>query len=344
MVQWATGNIGRRALRQVLEHPALELVGVHVFGTDKVGVDAGDLCGREPVGVLATDDPDTIFALDPDCVLYMPRELDVEMLCRILEHGIDVVSTTGLLHHPPSLDPGIRSRVESACATGGSSVHATGSSPGFITEVVPLALSSIQRRIDRIVIEEFADMSPRNSPELLFDIMGYGREPGPAEDGRVAHLRDSFGPSLRLLADAMQVPLDDVVADGEVAVAREATTIAAGTIGAGTVAAQRTTVTGRRDGRDFLQFRATWYVAQDLDPAWSLSPTGWRITVDGDAPLVVSMPFPFGLDEMAEFSPGYTANRAVNSVAAVVAARPGIATTLDLPAIVPDLSEPVGEH
>jgi 4-hydroxy-tetrahydrodipicolinate reductase len=340
VVQWATGNIGMRSLRQVIEHPRLQLVGLFVYDRDKVGADAGELCGLGPIGVRATDDRDAIVGLAPDCVLHMARFADVDLLCHLLERGIDVVTTAGLFHHPAGIDPELRTRVEAACAAGGSTIHATGSSPGFITEAVPVALASIQRRIDRLLVEEYADMSRRDSPELLFEIMGYGRPPGPSDDGRANHLRDSFGPSLRLLADAFATPLDEVVAAGEVAVAATTTSIAAGTVEAGTVAAQRTTVSGMRGGRAFLEFRATWYVTDQLEPAWSVSPTGWRITVDGDAPLAVDMPFPFGLEEMAERSPGYTANRAVNAVAVVCAAAPGIASTLDLPPIVPDLRPP----
>jgi 4-hydroxy-tetrahydrodipicolinate reductase len=36
-------------------------------------------------------------------------------------------------------------------------------------------------------------------------------------------------------------------------------------------------------------------------------------------------------------SPGYTANRAVNAVAVVCAAPPGIRTTIDLPQVVAEL-------
>ncbi len=68
---------------------------------------------------------------------------------------------------------------------------------------------------------------------------------------------------------------------------------------------------------------------------WSLSPTGWRVSVEGDAPLEVEMPFPFPIEEMAERSPGYTANRAVNAVPVVCAAAPGIRTIIDLPMIIP---------
>jgi 4-hydroxy-tetrahydrodipicolinate reductase len=37
---------------------------------------------------------------------------------------------------------------------------------------------------------------------------------------------------------------------------------------------------------------------------------------------------------MADISPGYTAHRAVNAVAPVCAAPPGIRTTLDLPQVI----------
>ncbi len=58
VVQWATGNIGTRSLRAVIEHPSLELVGVYVHSEDKAGRDAGELCGLDPVGVVATNDVD----------------------------------------------------------------------------------------------------------------------------------------------------------------------------------------------------------------------------------------------------------------------------------------------
>ena len=63
VVQWATGNIGTRALRAVIEHPDLALAGLYVHSPEKVGTDAGELCGLGPTGVLATGDIDEIVAL-----------------------------------------------------------------------------------------------------------------------------------------------------------------------------------------------------------------------------------------------------------------------------------------
>jgi hypothetical protein len=337
VVQWATGNIGTRALRSVIEHPTLDLAGVWVHSPDKAGRDAGDLCGLDAIGVAATNDIEDVVALGADCVLYMPRALDAAEVCRLLASGANVVTTRGEFHHPASMDPGLRQRVEDACAAGGTSIHSTGSSPGFISEAVPLVLTSIQRRLDQLTIDEFADLSQRPSPDLLFNIMGFGRAPAAFDEGRLSHGRTSFGPSLRLVADTLGLPLDDVEASGEVALAAHTVEMAAGTLEAGTVAAQRLTVAGIRNGRALLRFRAHWYCTTDLDPAWDLAATGWRVTVDGDAPLDVDLRFSVPIERMGDVSPGYTAHRAVNAVPVVCAGAPGIRTTVDLPQVVATL-------
>ncbi|MFF4467080.1 dihydrodipicolinate reductase [Streptomyces mirabilis] len=334
VVQWASGNIGSRALRAVLEHPDLTLAGLYAHTPDKAGRDAGELCGLGPTGVIATHDIDEIVALGADCVLYMPRACDMDEVCRLLASGANVVTTRGEFHRAASLDPAVRERVEAACESGKSSIHSTGSSPGFITEALPLALSSIQRRLDGLTIEEFADLSQRDSPGLLFDVMGFGKPPAEYDERRLSVVRDSFGPSLRMVADTLSIPLDSVEAEGEVATAPRPVHIAAGTLRPNTVAAQRITVSGLRGGGPLLRFRATWYCTTDLDRAWDVRATGWHITVDGDAPLDIDLRFPVPLDRMAAMSPSYTANRAVNAVPVLCEASPGIRSTADLPHIV----------
>jgi 2,4-diaminopentanoate dehydrogenase len=338
VVQWATGNIGSRSLRAVIDHPRLTLVGVWVSEPGKVGRDAGGLCGRGETGITTTGDLDEIVALRPDCVLYMQQGSDVDVLCELLESGGNVVTTTGIVHHPGSMDPTVRERLESACARGGSSIHSTGVSPGFISEALPIVLTSIQRRLDRLRIAEFADLSSRNSPTLLFDLMGFGQDPSTFDAGRWAHGAISFGPSLRLMGDALGLPLDTVESTGGLAVALGDTDIAAGTIRAGTTAGQRMTVVGRRNGEELITFSATWYCTTELDPLWDLREGGWRVTVDGDCPLDIDIRLSIPLERMAETTPGYTANRAVNSVPVVCEAAPGIRTTIDLPQVVADLS------
>jgi 2,4-diaminopentanoate dehydrogenase len=339
VVQWATGNIGAHALRAVLEHPELELVGVFVSAEEKEGRDAGDLCGAAATGVRATRDVAAIVALQPDCVLYLADRVDVDALCRLLEAGSNVVSTRSEFHNPARLPPETRRRLEAACAQGGSSLHSTGSSPGFITEALPLVLTSLQRRLDHLLIEEFADMSSRNSPEMIFDLMGFGRDPASFDPrGVEAHGGASFAGSLEVLAEALSLPLDSVTASGRVAAARHDVEIAAGLVRAGTVAAQRMQVDGNRDGRALLTFSATWYLTPDVEPAWDLRETGWHVLVRGDTPLDVDVRFPVPPDEWAATSPGLTAHRPVNAIPFVCAAEPGIRTIVDLPQVIATLS------
>jgi 4-hydroxy-tetrahydrodipicolinate reductase len=338
VVQWATGNIGTRSLRAVIDHPRLELVGLHVHSADKEGRDAGELCDRPATGVAATRDLEAVLALAPDCVLYMPQGCDYDEIAALLGAGINVVTTRGEFHHPGSMDPAAREKVEAAAASGGASIHSTGISPGFISEAMPIVLTSIQRRLDRLRIDEFADLSSRDSPELLFDLMGFGKDPSTFDPARWSHGAASFGPSLRLIGEAIGLPLDSVEATGAVAVANHDVEIAAGTIAAGAVAGQRMTVSGMRDGAPLLSFSATWYCSADIDADWDLRGGGWHVVVDGDCPLELEIKLAIPLERMAETTPGYTANRAVNAVAVVCAAPPGIRTTVELPHIITDLS------
>jgi 4-hydroxy-tetrahydrodipicolinate reductase len=285
--------------------------------------------------VLATDSPADIVNAAPDCVLYMPRMIDVDDLVALLAAGINVVSTRDeLFRDGEGLAPEDRARVLKACVEGNSSAYSTGSSPGFITEVLPYALLSLQRRVDSIAISEYADLSERNSPGLLFEVMGYGKQPS-TDSRRANHLLHSFGPSLRNLAEAAGLDVDEWSAFGEVAVTPDGARIVAGELAAGTVAAQRTRLVGTSGGREVITMNLTWYCTKEIEQDWDLGATGWRFVLRGDAPFDVGLPFPVTLEEMGATTPGYTANRPVNVVPWICAAPPGFVHDRDLPAITP---------
>jgi 4-hydroxy-tetrahydrodipicolinate reductase len=339
VAQWATGNIGRHALRSILRHPRMTLVGLYVHAESKAGRDAGELCDLPPAGIRATRSLDDILAAKPDCVLYMGRGCDFDELCRLLESGINVVTTRHEVANPRTMAPALRERVEAACRRGNASVHATGSSPGFITEAVPIVLTSIQRRLDAYRIFEYADLASRNSPDMLFNIIGFGQAPSPtANKARAAYQKHSFGAVLDLTAHGLGLAYDTIESIGESALAVRDTTIAAGTIKAGTVAAQRTVTTALRDGRELMKMTTTWHCTYDVDQQWDLRPDGWHIEVDGDAPFEVDLRFTIPDHRKAEATPGYTANRAVNAVPYVCDAPAGIRTAYDLPQIIADFS------
>jgi 4-hydroxy-tetrahydrodipicolinate reductase len=350
VIQWATGNTGQRALRQVIRHRSLDLVAVVVYDRAKEGVDAGELCGEGPIGVLATTDRDAVLKLEADCCIYMPRasgrdqtragltedEL-VDDVVALLGSGTNIVTTcTDLFARGVRLSGPNRARVREACEKGHASVWASGSDPGFITETLPLALLSVQRCVDLIEIEEFGDLSHRPSAHMVMEQMRFGKPLSEFDpDRRKNHLFGEYQPALSVLSDIGGFEIDEWTAEGGVAAAKQDMTIVAGGIEAGTAAAQRIIINGRSGGVDRIRFTQYGFVAIDVQPDWDLRPTGWRIRIHGDAPFDLSMPFPVPVDDLASFVPAYNANGPVNAIPYVCAARPGILTAEDLPHILP---------
>ena len=95
-MQWATGGVGVAAIKGVLEHPDLELVGCWVHSQDKAGKDVGELIGTEPLGVTATNSVDEILALDADAVIYAPLMPNPDEVAALLRSGKNVVTPVGL--------------------------------------------------------------------------------------------------------------------------------------------------------------------------------------------------------------------------------------------------------
>ena len=116
---WATGGVGKYAIRTIADRPNLDLVGVWVHSDNKNGKDAGELAGIDPLGVRATQDESEILGGDADCVVYAapapPRMKEaIGDLCRILAAGKNIVTTAipGLVYPRGSMPP--RSSTRSA--------------------------------------------------------------------------------------------------------------------------------------------------------------------------------------------------------------------------------------
>ena len=66
VIVWGTGFVGKAVLRDLLRHPAYDVVGVIVNDLAKDGKDAGEIAGLEPVGLLATRDAASVLARPAD--------------------------------------------------------------------------------------------------------------------------------------------------------------------------------------------------------------------------------------------------------------------------------------
>jgi 4-hydroxy-tetrahydrodipicolinate reductase len=336
---WGTGNVGMHSVRKVIEHPQFELVGVRVYSDAKLGRDAGELCGTHAAGVITTNSIEDIIAARPDCVVYLPDRSEIDVLCRLLESGINIATARFEFNRRDSIAPDIRESLEAACARGKASLYCSGSTPGWFTEVMPLVLSALERRLDCLTLTDYADMSSRNSPEMLFDLLKFGADPSSVDPNAPFGTAMSSPPTLSMAAEAMGLPVEEIVTSRQFAVARKREAIAAGTIEPGTIAALRMEIEGRRNGKPVIRRRSIWYVTRDIEPAWELRETGLHYRVEGDLPLDVMFTIPVSPEVYPSVSPGLTAHPVLNAIPYICEAPPGILQTPELPLVVGMLGE-----
>src|SRR4051812_38311238 len=160
VIQWSTGNVGHHALRLIARHPDLELVGLWVHSADKAGRDAGELAGIGPVGVTATNDAESLLALDADCICYTatadlrPQEA-IDDMARMAAAGKNIVSSSVVpLVYPPHVEPAMRGALEKACEDAAVSCFTSGIDPGWANDLLPLVVTGNCEYIDSVRMME----------------------------------------------------------------------------------------------------------------------------------------------------------------------------------------------
>lgn len=337
IVQWTTGNVGRRSLRAIVANPLLELVGCYAWSADKVGRDAGELAGIEPVGVAATDDVDALIALAPDCVSYNPLWPEVDTLVRLLERGINVSATAAFVTGH-GLGAEAMARIEDACQRGGSSIFGSGMNPGF-ANLLALVSAGICDRIDSISVLESVDSTGYGSAETEQSV-GYGAEiDDPDLPERVRRGSLVFGDAVHLMADALGIELSDVSCEAGFAVATQDLDLGYMQIREGCVAGVEASWKGLVDGRPVIDLRVRWRKGQHLEPDWEVE-HGYVVEIEGQpcvrTKLQIRPPRDFeakSFEDFMQLGMIITALPAVNAIPAVCAAAPGIRTYNDLPLI-----------
>ncbi|ORJ64050.1 NAD(P)H-dependent amine dehydrogenase family protein [Mycobacterium simiae] len=353
VVVWATGGIGSIAIRAIHRRPNLELAGVWVHSPDKAGKDAGELANGEPIGLQATNDAEALIDLKPDCVVYAASGPERDALAipdyvRLLEAGINVVTTsTTRLVNPHAYEPvHWRDQLAAAAKQGQVSLYASGIEPGFAADYLPLVLSTQSSTIEKIHAYEIGLYDDYGVPDIMSDALGFGRpldyQPWIGFPGAIA---GEWQGQIRLIGDALGVEVQEVREFFDRAVTNRALEVAMGTVEAGTCGALRMRATGVVDGREAIVIEHVTRLAHDVAPDW---PTGigdlsYRILISGDPDIDCTLaatlkdPQQAGVAGMTSGAGAMvaTAMRVVNAVPYVVAAPPGLLSSVDLPLTIP---------
>ena len=346
VIHCGTGVAGQQALRAILGNTTLELVGLLVHSPSREGKDAVELAGLSgpECEIKGQADFAAILGLDADVVCYMMLVPDIDQICTLLASGKNVVTTAGLMY-PSWNDVASNDLLQRACRKGRSSFYVTGINPGWVDEVLPLTMSGLCQRIKRIHIREYADCSRYPAPHII-NVMGFGKPLEDIKAGRLpdlAIMRDFFIQSVAALADELDLKLDEITESREFVMAPHAYDIKAGYIAKGTIAGQRWRWQGIAAGAAKIVQETFWITAFDLGEGWPASgqqqgDTQWQVTIEGTPSLRCTFEprHSFAKTALEQATPDYnpsglaTAMAAVNSLPAVVQARPGILGSSDL--------------
>ena len=342
-----TGKTGKEALRAIIRDPALQLEALVVTSPEKEGLDAGELCGLPPVGIIATRDLDAVVAMDLDCLSYggsvIGREDEaVAEMARFLERGVDVVTfALASMVYPAMSPPELASLVTTACAAGGSTFYASGMEPGWASFSMPYTLLSIAGEVHSYREEQHSLDMAAGYPikEVVFGSMGFGQPadsiPPRFVDGVCAKW---WVPNLHVIADALGVEIESTEFRWETQVTpHELDTVlgpvAAGTIGATFWELEATTTTGPAIFVDYVARVAREAPVPEHwpQPSAGLDKGGITYRVLGRPSFKIDVQAVQGADDGYVASLAMTALHTINAIPSVIDAPAGHVTPLDLP-------------
>jgi hypothetical protein len=345
-VVWSTGGVGSIAVDAIRRRPDLDLVGVWVHSHEKVGKDAGELAGGDPIGVAATNEADALIALKPDCVVYAASGPArdggaVPDYLRLLDAGINVVSTssTSLVYPPSYFAPDWLTRLEAAAKAGNASFYVSGIFPGFASDQLALLMTTQSKHIRTITATEIALNDHYPVADVMMDGMGFGRpldfEPMLKTPG---FIELAWKAPIHLIAQGLGVEVEEVRGTLDRELTDRDIEVAFGTIKAGTCGAVRTRAAGVVNGREAIVIEHIIRMARDVAPDWPTSEfdATYRVDIEGDPDVHCAM----NLGEAEGHGAGHaamaaTAMRVVNAIPYVVDAPPGLLSSLDIPTTLP---------
>lgn len=341
VIQWGTGQVGAGALRTIIEHPQLELVGVAAYSDSKHGVDAGSLCGLGPTGITATTDHSALLALDADCVNFnasaFTGDAVIDDLEAILLAGKNVASTAIL--KPSVNNPGcggdaaVVARLDAAAKRGGVSYLASGLDPGFATDVLPVVMTAMCSQIDHVRVIEAVDYSQCvfTNPEEVIAFMGFGK---PLLREVPKFIGDVWIPGMYSLADALGLVLEDINISAENAPLSQDYTVFDVALPKGSAGALRFEVEGVVRGGPSLYIEHVTRIDPHCGPAWAQPPNGasvgYYVDVGGDLSYRLSLEFAKRGGTVMEASCWATGARLVNAIPAICEAKSGLLAVVDI--------------
>ena len=344
VVVWGPGGLGTICVREMIQKQEFELAGVFAYSESKVGQDAGELVGLDPVGTDVVGEMQQALAIDCDCVIYLARDLGVynytDEILEILKAGRNVISVLPIQHLEfvgDTCDPEFTKKVAEACEAGQSTFHCTGIHPNFVADRLAVPLTGLCNHIEHYVVQENWDVAHISATQL--EVVGYGMSP--EEASKLPHVTAisenylkmkglSMGKAMGIDFDRVEIEHEFIPAEKDIAT--DHLSIKKGTVGR--VTHRHKAYINANDDKPFQVFEDHWCLTPEMYPEGITPDQYYVVTIEGRPSVKLTLDIQSSFDRDEHFvvegdpssAPGYyaTVSTCIHAVPKVVAAAPGV--------------------
>lgn len=321
VVQYGMGPIGRGIAEIVLEKENLALVGAIDIDPHLQGKDVGEVVkGGEKRGVEISEDAEAVLASSaPDIVLHATvssLERAAPQIRRVLEHGVDVVSTCEELAYPFYHHPQLSEEVDWLARQHQVTVLGTGVNPGFVMDKLVVTLMAACKKVEHVHVTREVDAALRREPLQCKVGAGLQRDQFDAlvAEGKIRHV--GLPESAAMIAHVLGLEPTEITETIDAVIADQDITTPFLTVKKGDVAGVEQVTEVMVGGEEKITLELRMYVG-----AKAAADT---IHIQGEPEIHMTIPRGIHGDVA-------TAAIVVNAIPAVLSAKPGLITMIDLP-------------
>jgi 4-hydroxy-tetrahydrodipicolinate reductase len=208
VMHFGLGPIGAAIVKQVASRPGFKIVGGIDIDPSKVGRDLGDVVGlSKRLGVKVSGDASkALKAAKPDVVMLCTSSSVKRVMPQIeaiLKSRTAIVSTTEELSYPFHTNVRYAKQIDSWAKKAKVGVLGTGVNPGFAMDALPIALTGVCERVERVTVNRVQDARIRRLPFQQKIGAGLTTEQfqKKVDDGSVRHV--GLTESIAMIADAL---------------------------------------------------------------------------------------------------------------------------------------------
>lgn len=321
VLHFGLGPIGSAIARQIAARPGFKIVGAVDIDPAKAGQDLSKLLGiPRRLGVkVQADAAAALKASKPHVVIHCTSSSLKAVLPQfevILKSKTPIVSTTEELSYPFYSNRRLANQIDAMARKARVAVLGTGVNPGFAMDALPIAMTAVCERVDRITVNRIQDARIRRLPFQMK--IGSGLTTAQfakrVADGTVRHV--GLTESIAMIADAMGWKLDRITDEIAPKVAQDRVESEYLAVDIGHVCGIIQDGTGYRKGEPLIRLHMEAYLGAPE--------TYDQVDIEGSPRL--SSKFAGGIHGDVA-----TASITVNSIPKVLNAAPGLHTMRDLP-------------